>query len=78
MIESSGEAGGLAEVAAQLDDGHTAVNGGDFTKQREGSIERAIVDEDHLKGFAARLHDGFQACVEVGDVLLLVVEGNYD
>ncbi len=78
VIETGGEACGLAEVAAQFDDGHPAIDGCDFTKQGEGSIDGAIVDEDHFKGFTARLHDGLEPRVEVGDVFLLVVEGDDD
>ena len=78
MVESGGEARGLAEVAAQLDDGHTAVDGRDFAQHREGVIVGAVVHEHDFEGFAVRLHDRFQAVVEVGDVLLLVMQRDDD
>ena len=38
MIETGGKAGGLAEVAAQLDDGDAAVDSRDFTQHGEGVV----------------------------------------
>ena len=78
VVESSGEAGGLAKIAAQLDDGHAAVDGGNLAQQRERAVDRAVIDQHHLEGLAARFHHGLKPRVEVGDVLLLVVERNYD
>src|SRR5580692_605739 len=44
----------------------------------EGAVAGAVVDEDELESLAADLHDGLQAVVEVGYVLLLIVQGNDD
>ena len=54
------------------------VDGGDLFEQTVGAVAGAIVDEDQFEGVADLLHDGLQAVVERGDVLLLVVEGNDD
>src|SRR5208283_2747385 len=78
MVESSGEAGGLAKIPPQLDDGHAAVNGGNLTQQIERAVDRTIIDQHHLESLAARLHHRLQTGVQVGDVLLFVVERNYD
>jgi len=78
VIESSSEAGGLAKIAAQLDDGHAAVDGGDLTQQRECAIGGTVIDQHHLEGLAAGFHHGLKARIQVGDVLLLVMERNYD
>ena len=78
VVEAGGEGGGLAEVAAELDDEDAAVDGSDLFKQAVGAVAGAIVDEDQLEGFADLLHDGLEAVVERGDVLFFVVERNDD
>jgi hypothetical protein len=78
VVEASGERGGLAEVAAELDDEDARVDGGDLFEQAVGAVARAIVDEDHLEGVADLLHDQLDAVVEGGDVLFLVVERHDD
>src|ERR1700690_1071458 len=52
MVESGGEAGGLSEVAAQLDYRHAAVDSGDFAQQVKGTVDGAVIDENHFKAFA--------------------------
>src|ERR1700723_3055588 len=78
MIESGSEAGRLAKVAAQLNDGHAAIDGGDFFQQGEWAVDGSVIDQHHLEHLAARLHQGLKPRVEIGGVLLLVVQGNYD
>ena len=78
MIETGGESGGLTEVAAQLDDEHAAVDGGDLFEEPVGAVARAIVDEDQFEGLANLLHDGFETVVERGDALLFVMERDDD
>ena len=78
MVEAGSKAGGLAKVAAQLDHGHAAIDGGDFAQQIEGAIEGTIVDQHHLETSRRCFHDGLEAGVQVGDILLLVVERNYN
>src|ERR1019366_8621602 len=78
VVESSSEAGGLTKITTQLDDGHATVNRGNLTQQRECAVVRAVIDQHHLEGLAAGFHYGLKPRVQVGDVLLLVVEGNYD
>ena len=73
VVETGGESGGLAEVAAQFDDRHTAVDCRDLAQHREGVIVGAIVHENDFEGLAVSLHDRLQAVVEVGDILLLVM-----
>ena len=77
MIETCGQAGGLAEVAAQFDDRHAAVHSGDLAQHGEGVVVRAIVHQNHLECLAAGFHHRFQAVVEVGDIFLLVMQ-RYD
>ena len=78
MVESGGEASGLAKITAQLDHGYAAVDGGNLAQQLESAVDRTVIDQHHLESLAARFHHGLQPRVEVGDVLLLVVERNYD
>ena len=78
MVETSRQAGGLAKIAAQLDDGHAAVDGGNLTQQRKRAVDGTVIDKDHLESLAARFHHRLQPSVQVGDILLLIVERNYD
>ena len=78
MVETGRQAGGLAKIAAQLDHGHAAVDGRDLAQHGEGVIVGAVVHEHDLEALAVSLHDRFQAIVEVGDVLLLVVQRDDD
>jgi cell division protein FtsI/penicillin-binding protein 2 len=78
MIESGGEAGGLAEVAAQLDDEDTAVDRRDLFKELVGAVAGAVVDKDELERVANLLHDLLEAIVESCDVVFFVVERDYD
>src|ERR1700730_9239786 len=74
VVEAGGEGGGLAEVAAKLDDENAAVYGGDFVQQAVGAVAGSVVDEDELERFADLLHYGFEAVVEGGDVFFFVME----
>jgi len=74
VVESGGESGGLAEVAAQFDDRDAAVNRRDLPQHGEGVIARSVVDQNDFEALPVRLHNRLQAVVEVGDVLLLVVQ----
>ena len=78
VVEAGGEGGGLAEVAAELDDENPTVDGGDFFKQAVGAVAGSIVDEDQFEGFADLLHYGFESVVEGGDVFFFVMERNDD
>src|SRR5271154_1665392 len=78
MVESGGEPGGLSKIAAQFDHGHAAVDGCNLAEQGEGAVERAVVDQHHLESFAASLHYGLQASIQVSNVFLLIVKRNYD
>ena len=61
VIETGRQRGGLAEVAAQLDDQHAAVHRGDLFQQLVGAVAGAVVDQDQFKGVAHLLHDLLQA-----------------
>src|SRR5882757_4512886 len=78
VVEAGGEGGGLAEVAAELDDENAAVYGGDLFKQAVGPVAGTIVDEDQFEGLADLLHYRFETVVEGGDVLFFVMERNDD
>ena len=77
VIEARGQRGGLAEVAAQLDHHHAAVDRGNLLQHPEGVVAAAVVDEDQLERLAGGFHDHLQAVVELGDVLFFVVK-RYD
>src|SRR5258708_38207244 len=68
VIEAGGEGGGLAEVAAELDDENAAVDGGDLFKQSVGPGAGAIVHEDQFEGFTNLVHYGLDTCVGGCDV----------
>ena len=78
VIEAGGESGGLAEVAAELDDQYAGVDGGYLFEQTIGAVAGTVVDEDELEALANLLHDGLEAVIERGDVLLFVVKRNDD
>ena len=78
VVEAGGEGGGLAEVAAKLDDENAAVYGGDLFQQAVGAVAGSVVDEDQFKRLADLLHYGFEAIVEGGDVFFFVMERNDD
>ena len=78
VVEAGSEGGGLAEVAAELDDEDAGIDGGDLFKEAVGAVARAVVHEDQLEGVVPLLHDGLEAVVEGGDVLLFVVEWDDD
>ncbi len=78
MIETGGESRGLSEVAAELDDRDATVYGGDFAQHGEGVIFRAVIDQHDFERLAGSLHHRLQAVVEIGNVLLLVVERDDD
>ena len=77
-VESSSEASGLSKIATKFYDCHAAIDGRNFAQQAEGPVDRAIVNQHHLEGLPARFHHGLEPRVEVGDVLLLVMQWNYD
>ena len=78
MVKTGSKARGLPKVAAELDDRYATVHRGNFAQQRKGAVVGAVIHQDHLKGFAAGLHYGLQAGVQIGDILLFVVERYYD
>jgi len=78
VVEAGGKGGGLAEVAAELDDENAAVDGGDLFKQAVGPVAGTIVDEDQFEGFADLFHHGLETVVEGGDVFFFVMERNND
>src|SRR5271165_2827412 len=78
MVETGRQSSGLAEVAAQLDHRYAAVHSCDLAQHGECVIARTIVHQHDFEAFAVRFHDRFQAVVEVGDVLLLIVQRDDD
>jgi hypothetical protein len=77
VVEAGSEGGGLAEVAAELDDQDTAVYCGDLFEEAVGAVAGSIVDEDQLEGLVDMLHDCLEAVVESGDILFFVMK-RYD
>jgi hypothetical protein len=78
VVKSGGEPGSLAKVAAQLDHRNAAVDGCNLAQRGESAVARTIVHQNNFKRLAGRFHHRFQAVIEVGDVLLLVVQGDDD
>src|SRR5215469_15367688 len=78
VVESSGEAGGLSKITAEFHDGHPAVDSCDLAQQLERAIGRTVVHQDDLEALAVRFHDGFKAVIEVGDILLLVMQRDHN
>ena len=78
MVEAGGKARSLAEISTKLHDSDAAVDRGNLAQHLEGAIGGTIVDEDDLKAVAVRLHDGLKPIVEVGDILLLVMQGYHN
>ena len=68
----------MSKVAAEFDNRDPAVDGSNLAQQVEGAVARAVVDQDELEGLAVDFHDRLQAIVEVGYVLLLVMQGDND
>jgi hypothetical protein len=68
----------LAKVATQFYDGHAAIDRGYFAQQVESAVVRAVIHQNHFEGLAAGFHDGLQPGIQIGDVLLFIVERNYD
>src|ERR1700737_50947 len=77
MIEACCQRRSLAEVAAQLDHRNPAIDRGDLAQHMEATVGGTVVHEHDLEGFAVALHNRFEAVVEVGDVLLLIIQGYY-
>ena len=78
MIETGGQSSGLAEVAAELDHRDAAIHGGDFTQHGEGVVAGAVIHQHDFECLAGGLHHRFQAVVEIGDVLLFIVQRDDD
>ena len=78
VVEAGGQCRSLAEVAAQLDHQHAAVDRGNLFQQLVGAVTGAIVDQHQLKALAHLLHDLLQARIEGGHVLFFVVERDDD
>ena len=78
MVETGGQSRGLAEVAAQLDHRDAAIDRGDLAQHGEGMVARSVIDQHNFEGSAGGLHHRFQAVVEIGDVLLLIVQRDDD
>src|SRR5260370_29178424 len=77
VVEAGGEGGGLAEVAAELDDENAAVDSGDLFEEAVGAVAGSIVDEDEFEGIADLLHYGFEAGVKGGDGFFFVIGRNH-
>ena len=77
-IEPCHHGGGLAVVAAEVDDFHAVVFGGDFIEQLVGAIAGAVVHEDEFPRLRDFLHRAAHLGVKVGDVAGFVVDRDGD
>jgi dsRNA-specific ribonuclease len=78
VVETGRQGRGLAEVAAQLDHQHAAVDRGNLFQQLVGAVVGAVVDQHQLKAVAHLLHHLLQAGIEDGDVFLFIVKRHDD
>ena len=77
-IEASHHRGGLAEIAAEMDDLHALVAAGDLVEQLIGAVGRAVIDEDELPRLADLLHCGPHAIVELGNISGFIADRDGD
>ena len=68
----------LQKIAAQLDHRDAAIDRRHLAQHVERAVAGSIVDQDDFEALAIGLHYRLQAVVEVGDVLLLVMQGYND
>ena len=78
MIEPGRQRRGLAKITTQLDHRNPAIHGCNFAKQIEGAVTRAVVNQHDLKALTIYFHDRLQTVIQIGDILLLVVQGDDD
>src|SRR5215469_12509821 len=78
MIEARRQRGSLPEIAPQAHYGDAAVDRGDLAQQVKGTVARAIVHQDNLEALPVGLHDRFQPVIQVGDILLFVMQRDDD
>ncbi len=78
VVEAGGQGGSLAEVSAQFYHRNPAVHRRDFAQQVKRAVGGTVIHQDQLEALPADLHYCFQTIVEIGDVLLLVVQRNDD
>ena len=74
VVKAGGQGRGLAKVAAQLDDQHAAVDGGNFFKELVGPVVRAVINQDQLKGVVHLLHDLLEPGIEDCYVFFFIVK----
>ncbi len=78
MIEPGGQCRSLPKIPPQADHRHPAVYAGNLAQQVKRLVRRSVIHQHHFKTFAVGLHHRLQAVVEIGDVFLLVVQGDDD
>ena len=78
MVKSSSQPRRLAEITAKLDDRNATVDRRDFAQHGKGVVVRAVIHQHDLEGLSVCLHDSLQAIIEIGDILLLIMQRNYD
>ena len=78
IVESGSERRCLAKVAAKFYHHHAAIDGGYLLQVDEGLVAATVVDKDHFEGLVGSFHHVFQAVIELGDVLFLVVKRHND
>ncbi len=80
VVETGGKSGGLAEVAAEVDDEDVGVCGGECGEAGVGVVFGAIVDVDDFVGFGVVLAEGGEVSgegvVELLDGVGFVVHGD--
>ena len=78
LVKAGDERRCFPEVAAQAHDAHVLLRVVQPSERREGSVGRAVVDEDRLPGHVERLECRPKLVVEERDAPLLVVHGYHD
>src|SRR5262249_14580647 len=57
VIKPGSQRGGLPKISAQLDDGHSAVNGCDFAQHVERAIGGTVIHHHDFEALPVSLHD---------------------
>ena len=78
VIETGGQSSGLAEITAEFDHGNPAIHSGNLAQHGECVVAGAVIHQHDFECLARRLHHRFQTVVQIGDVLLLIVQRDDD
>src|SRR5207248_8651792 len=76
IIKSGRKRRGLPKIAPQTNYRDPAVDTCNLSEQVNSIVGGAIIDKNNFETLSANFHDGLQPIVKVGDVFLLIVQGD--